>query len=111
MYVDKQMHNIFYKQNKTMRDLKTLYTLVLEEIDNMYPDFHGICIAICGINLNSEERKILRKDFKERKPNIFNKFWWKWSFNKIPLDAYWWECNKLGLEQRKLFLKDIISKL
>lgn len=95
------------------RTLKELYTIALNNMDQYL--VYGLCIMIDKIpEYTGFERRVLKKDLKQRHPGPFSKFFWGKSFNKRsyfkPLDeAYWWTRGKI--EIRKKFLKHIINKL
>ncbi len=97
-----------------MRTLKELYTLVLEELDKSSKSI-GICICIERLYINNiieyNEYLLVDTDFQNQIPNIFNKFWWNSAYNKLNNAGYWWTLDEAGLEQRKLFIKDILNKL
>lgn len=95
------------------KTLKELYIVLLDKIDDY---FHGgLCQTIDYIpHYTQYERKILKNDLKNKRPNPFSKFFWDKSFNKKsyfnPLDeAYWWTKGEIKI--RKKFLQHIINKL
>lgn len=97
-----------------MRDLKTLYQLVLQEIE-LEKRFEGICVFMSYLKhdcrITSEEWTILTKDFQKRRPKWSSKFFWSPVFNKRPEYNYWWQLNKKGMKQRIRFLKHLINTL
>ncbi len=101
-----------------MRDLKELYQILLDNYDakqEYYKEYVGICAIIFNLELggqiNELEYRLLNKDFKTRRPKAFSKFWWNLSFNKNTNNLWWWNRNKWGNKQRKLFIKHIIDSL
>jgi len=100
-----------------MRDLKELYQILLDKYDEIhlfYGNYIGICTTIEWLNwefINDEEYKLLKRDFQLRRPKAFSKFWWNFSFNKNTNNVWWWDKNKSGNKQRKLFIKHIIDSL
>lgn len=104
-----------------MRDIKTLYQILLDNFDSIMEDYKqyaiptpGICYVIGSIiekgKITIQEHEALSKDFLNRYPKMFSKFWWNWNFYKSN-SVYWWTRDEAGNKQRKLFIQDIISKL
>lgn len=97
-----------------MRDLKTLYQLVLQEIE-LGEQVDGICVFINYLSGNftitTREWIILKDDFCVRRPKWSSKFFWSPVFNKIPKNNYWWQLNEKGMKQRIKFLKHLINTL
>lgn len=94
-----------------MRDLKTLYQLVLDNFDTY--TITGICCKIVLLHedriISDKEYAILIEDFlSKRRIKWYSKFYWNKS---VTNKNYWWQNNYKGNEQRKKYLQHIINKL
>lgn len=96
-----------------MRDLKTLYQLVLDNFDKTW--CHGTCMKLYDLKdfkiLTQEEINIIIKDFhSNRKIKWWSRFYYHGSFISSNV-GYWWDNNHEGHQQRKKYLQHIINKL
>jgi len=89
-----------------MRNLSTLYGLLLKEGNNMRIKANGICREIdqlhCNRHITYFEYETLRDHFKDQKPTSIKHA--KFYFSDRGLSAYWWPCDdslELGSSYRK----------
>ena len=76
----------------------------------------GICLAVMSAADDYYLEKLSVKRFvKKHRPNIFSRFFWNKSYNKIHQifghNSYWWDNDQYGTAQRILFLDYLIDKV
>jgi len=100
-------------KDKKNKELHKLYCILYKNICNK-KIVTSLCAEISNLpNSVRIERSFLLKDFKSRKPNIFNhsNFYLNKSFKGR---TYWWTNNENliteSTKQRKLFIKMLVDK-